>query len=69
MGYYNSFLVKVWTDNGEKLLRGHIQHVGTEKDIYFLKWEKMVDFMQAHIKWNFNQRMYEDESDSFYPQE
>jgi hypothetical protein len=67
MGYYNSFLVKVWTDDGENLRRGHIQHVGTEKDIYFLKWEKMVDFMLDHINWNFNHRVEVDESDSIYP--
>ena len=35
MGHYNSFLVKLWTEDEENLLRGYIQHVGTEEDIYF----------------------------------
>lgn len=69
MGYYNSFLVRVWTEDGEDLLRGYIQHVGTEEDTYFLTWEKMVDFILAHINSHINHRMYEDELDSFYLQE
>ena len=69
MGYHNSFLVRVWTEDGENLLRGYIQHVGTEEDIYFLTWEKMVDFILTHINWDVNQRMYEDELDFFYLQE
>ena len=69
MGYYNSFLVKVWTEDGENLLRGYIQHVGTEEDIYFLKLENMVDFILAHINWNINQRMDGDERESLFLQE
>ncbi len=69
MGYYNSFLVKVWTEDGEKLLRGYIQHVGTEEDMHFLTWEKMVDFILTHINWQVNQQMYEDELDFFSLQE
>lgn len=64
MGHYNSFVVKVWTEDGDNLIRGHIQHVGTEEDMYFFKWEKVVDFIQAHINWNINQQ---DETD-FYLQ-
>ncbi len=66
MGYYNSFLIKVCTEDGENLLRGYIQHVGTEEYIYFLKWEKMVDFILAHINWHLNHQMYGDERHSFY---
>ena len=69
MGYYNSFLVRVWTEDGEKLLRGNIQHVGTEEDMYFIKWEKMVDFILTHINWNIDHRMDGDKWESFYLQE
>ena len=69
MGDYNSFLVRVWTEDEENLLRGYIQHVGTEEDIYFLTWEKMVDFILAHINCPINRRMYEDELDFFFLQE
>ena len=68
MGHYNSFLVKLWTEDEENLLRGYIQHVGTEEDIYFLTWEKMVDFILDHSKWNINNRIYQDEWDSFFLQ-
>ena len=69
MGNYNSFLVRVWTEDGENLLRGYVQHVGTEEDMYFLKCEKMVDFVLTHINWHVNHQMYEDEVDFFYVQE
>lgn len=62
MGHYNSFVIKVWTEDRENLIRGHIQHVGTEEDTYFLKWEKMVDFLLAHVNRHINHRVFEDES-------
>jgi hypothetical protein len=65
MGCHNSFLIRVWKEDGDNLIRGYIQHVGTEEDIYFLKWGEMVDFLLGHIDWHINQRVCEDESD-FY---
>ncbi|MBI4332949.1 MAG: hypothetical protein HY673_16910 [Chloroflexi bacterium] len=49
MGHYNSFLVKVWSENGRDLVRGHIQHAGAEEQAYFLNWEKMLQFMARHL--------------------
>lgn len=66
MRYYNSFVVKVWTDDRKNLLRGYIQHVATEDDVYFLKWDKMVDFLMSHTKWHINQRECENESDFYF---
>jgi hypothetical protein len=54
MGHYNSFLVKVWTDDGQHLVRGYIQHVGTEEVVHFLEWGKMVDFIVNHLNWHIN---------------
>ena len=52
MGHYNSFLVRIWTDKGQNLVRGHIQHVGTEEVVHFMDWNKMVDFMTDHLDWH-----------------
>ena len=54
MGYYNSFVVKIWTEDGQDLTRGYIQHVGTQESIYFADWEKMADFMLSHLSWHIN---------------
>ncbi|MFC1893858.1 hypothetical protein ACFLYR_07550 [Chloroflexota bacterium] len=42
-GYYNTFVVKIWRDEG--ILRGHIQHVGTQEHSYFLSLENLRDFI------------------------
>ena len=52
MGHYNSFLIRIWTDNGQNLVRGYIQHVGTEEVVHFMDWNKMVDFMTDHLDWH-----------------
>ena len=47
MGYYNTFVVKIWLDEG--IMRGHIQHVSTREDTYFLSLEDMTNFMMSHL--------------------
>jgi hypothetical protein len=54
MGQYNSFLIKVWAEDGDTLVRGHIQHVGTEDVAHFSNWEKMVEFILSHLNWQIN---------------
>ena len=56
MGHYNSFLVRVWTEDGENVVRGYIQHVGSREDTHFRDWEKMVGFMLDHLNWHINGR-------------
>lgn len=51
MGHYNSFLVRIWSDKGQNLVRGYVQHVGTEEGAHFMDWNKMVDFMTNHLDW------------------
>lgn len=52
MGHYNSFLVKIWADGNEKLVRGQIQHVGSRDIIYFRNWKKMVGFITERLELN-----------------
>jgi hypothetical protein len=54
MGYYNSFVVKIWTEDGQDLARGYVQHVGTQESIYFADWEKMTSFIHDHLNWHIN---------------
>ena len=49
MGYYNSFVLKIWTDEEERRVRGHILHVSSQEGIYFLNVDRMVDFIMDHL--------------------
>jgi hypothetical protein len=49
MGHYNSFIVRIWNDKSENLIRGYIQHVGTEEVVHFINWDKMVNFIINHL--------------------
>ena len=49
MGYYNTFVVKIWRDEAEGTMRGHIQHVSTQEHTYFLSLEDMTGFIRNHL--------------------
>ncbi len=49
MGYYNTFVVKIWCDEAEGIMRGHIQHVSTQEYEYFLSLENMTSFIVRHL--------------------
>ncbi len=49
MGYYNTFVVKIWCDDGGEMIRGHIQHVSTQEYMYFPSPENMTDFIVSHL--------------------
>ena len=48
-GYYNTFVVKIWCDEDEGIMRGHIQHVSTQEQTYFLNLESVIDFIAGHL--------------------
>jgi len=49
MGFYNSFVVRIWSSEAGNLNRGYIQHVGTQEQRYFLDIGDMVDFVLSHL--------------------
>lgn len=49
MGYYSSFVVKLWVDDDLKMKRGCVQHVGTNTTMHFLSFDKMVKFMSSNL--------------------
>jgi hypothetical protein len=49
VGYYNTFVVRIWCNDEQELMRGYIQHVSTESHAYFLNLENMTDFITGHL--------------------
>ena len=49
MGYYNTFVVKIWCHASGEMTRGHIQHVSSQELIHFLNLETMTDFIKDHL--------------------
>jgi len=49
MGFYTSFVVKIWVDDDGRMKRGCIQHVGTQESMYFLTMDRMHAFMMQHL--------------------
>ena len=54
MGHYNSFLIRLWTEEGKEI-RGTVQHVGTQESAHFSQWESMLDFMSEHLNWQISE--------------
>ena len=50
MGHYNSFIVRFWTDRRGDNSRGHILHVRSREDAYFVDHEKMNKFILDHLE-------------------
>lgn len=48
-GYYNTFIVKIWHDEAEGTMRGHIQHVSTQEHARFLSLGNMSNFILNHL--------------------
>ncbi len=49
MGNYNSFLIRIWKDEDEHIIRGYIQHVSSRETTHFSDWNKMITFITNHM--------------------
>ena len=49
MGFYNSFVVRIWSSEVGKPDRGYIQHVGTQHQRHFLEIHDVLDFILSHL--------------------
>jgi hypothetical protein len=49
MGYYSSFVVKIWVNDDQSISRGYIQHVGTQESVHFLTIDKIATFIMNHL--------------------
>lgn len=48
MGYYNSFVIRIWSD-GRGRLRGKIEHVASHESLVFVEPERIVGFIHSHL--------------------
>ena len=49
VGYYNTFVVKIWCDDHGEMVRGHVQHVSSQEHTYFSSLENMTGFVVSHL--------------------
>jgi hypothetical protein len=49
VGYYNTFVVRIWCDDEGELTRGYIQHVSTDEHTYFLDIQDVNAFILDHL--------------------
>jgi len=66
MGYYGSFVVRVWVDETENITRGYIQHVGTQEIMHFRDLDKIKEFITSHVHLQSSDPSDEQESDASY---
>lgn len=57
IGYYSSFVVKIWVAEDGRMSRGRIQHVGTRETTHFVNVDKMMDFVMNHLNPSQNYRV------------
>ena len=50
MGYYNTFVVKIWCDTCGQTTRGHVRHVGSQALVHFRDMAGLSDFVLAHLE-------------------
>lgn len=48
MGYYNSFIVRIWLDE-DGLSRGRIEHTRSHDDLVFTDLPAIVEFIRIHV--------------------
>ncbi len=49
MGYYSTFVVRIWVDNDQRMRRGYVQHVATQEAAHFVTFDKMEEFVLSHL--------------------
>ena len=50
MGQYQTFIVRLWTEETERAVRGHIQHIASRRGAYFRDVERMIEFMRDYLE-------------------
>jgi len=48
VGYYNSFVVRIWSDE-QSPSRGSIEHIGTHDSMVFDDPSSVVNFIRLHL--------------------
>lgn len=49
MGHYSTFVVRIWVDSDQRMSRGYVQHVATQKAVHFVTFDKMEEFILRNL--------------------
>jgi hypothetical protein len=49
-GMRDTFVIRIWSSDGDNLLRGHVQHVRSHKRAYFATRERLMRFIQDRMQ-------------------
>lgn len=49
MGFYSSFVVKLWLNDDGKMVWGQIKHVDTQESVYFRSTDRILLFLEKHL--------------------
>ena len=49
MGYYTTFVVRIWCKDTGELNKGYVQHVSTQEQRYFLDIDDLMGFIRSHL--------------------
>lgn len=46
----SSFVIRLWNDEDRRQWRGHITHIQSRQETYFLTFDQMVNFISGFFK-------------------
>jgi hypothetical protein len=49
MGYYNSFVIRIWSGDGSRI-HGSIEHVRSHECLLFIDLNGIADFIDKHLR-------------------
>ena len=49
MGYYTTFVVRIWCKDTGIMSKGYVQHVSTQEQRYILDMDDLLDFIRGHL--------------------
>ena len=49
MGYYTTFVVRIWCKDTGNISKGYVQHVSTQEQRYILDMDDLSDFIRGHL--------------------
>jgi hypothetical protein len=49
MGYYATFVVRIWCEDTGELNKGYVQHAGTQEQRYFVNMDDLIGFIRSHL--------------------
>jgi hypothetical protein len=48
-GHYNTFIIRIWQEEPEGILRGYLRHTATQEEAYFASLEDLKQIIQKYL--------------------